>query len=1423
MATVIDLLRHLGQHAAPDGDNALAGPITLPGVTDSALALPLPPAIITAWTRLVGRTTLGHHALALSAAQTQHSVALMGHGAAAHHDLLLLVLSQLQRQPQPAMLYITPHGASLFRAQLIKLVESLGVRWLDAAKPGARIGQAQLILATPTDLHRRVLRYHDRAWRWLWSQIRFVALPELHGYTGVEAGQLHWLLRRVERLASHAPLQILSSLAPVADAGATLSRLLDRSLQVVAAPDGPSHNTLVALWRCGNDRSGTIMRLAEQLTARRLAITVLGRDAAETQQLQDLVTGKGIALPQEARVAIVAGIPRAIDDRQSLLRSGYRLLLLLAGDEPHELLFAAQPDLLLNALPHWPQGTGNPYIVAPQLLCAAVERPLEEVEIDRWGVLELRDRLIKKGTLQPLPSGELWQAAPDVDDPYAEVDPQAIGGPLVVVHNPNGQVIDSISPALLDRCALPNQVFEPGLRVAQRDEHAQTVQLAPDPVERATVVLTEMKVQVREELVTRSIRFGKQTTDLSKGKVLATQQIIGLRELRPDATQQQISGRVPQTQWLAAACWLPLVTSVADPQTLGWTITQVLPLVSLAPPAALAPAYDAANQRLYLIETEPGGVGLVDCIYQQFETVIELALQLAQAAVSRPLYQQLAASELAWLHRLYGRAAPVQVERPAQPAPQATSERREPQPAVVIAQTTSSERKAAPSQQSRPQPSVAIPAKPIEPQPSVRIPVPARPIEPQPSVRVPVAQAQPGQPETQPKANGQTSTPRQIPADQRPAPQQPAGPARTNPTSPAPQQPAGPTRTNSTSPAPQQPAGPARTNSTSPAPRPIAGTTETRDNPAASKAETPRIEPKTAPPVVPLQPVANVESGNRAAPPAAPDRRASVYAAPKPTPAHQPTPRPDIRLEPNEVGTAPQTQDRVAEQPGTPIPAQAAAKPVPRTADAQDRIEQAAQPASRSVDGERIAEQPVAEEAQDRAQQPQEAARPTTDVRVQEQVATYGPTTQRAEPRAERPQKQIEAAPVAPEAIPAPATPADRDEAPTQPVALPSASERIVERPALPPVEPERPKDTAPSPTASESRPHKDTVPSPTASESRPHVETPPGIPPASNERRRSAAQYRIEDLLPPVEDEDEADTASFEEQDETTIEEPPAQSLQNGKPQPILNRDTGRRRDQQQQTAERIDAQRLDTDAADEMDDLPPIRRGVPPRSETPPPQRRTSQPARPERPTRPRGEPQRPFSDRRTGRYAPGGAPPQREEPPKARPDQRPYQSRNGPNQPPTNQQRRGPAPTNQRAPVEPTPPRSRQPVAPGRDETIKPRLEQAQPPAAPEPEADVNAMIARMRRLRQERETAQQQTAPRPGRAAPTEPVELRFHIGERVQCLPYGIGTVRGSRVAAGREQVMIHFPEYGEIEVDPALNLIRRLGSAATDEQNEQDE
>ncbi|HEY0737409.1 MAG TPA: hypothetical protein VGD69_21000, partial [Herpetosiphonaceae bacterium] len=156
-----------------------------------------------------------------------------------------------------------------------------------------------------------------------------------------------------------------------------------------------------------------------------------------------------------------------------------------------------------------------------------------------------------------------------------------------------------------------------------------------------------------------------------------------------------------------------------------------------------------------------------------------------------------------------------------------------------------------------------------------------------------------------------------------------------------------------------------------------------------------------------------------------------------------------------------------------------------------------------------------------------------------------------------------------------------------------------------------------------------------------------------------------------------------------------------------------------------------------------------------------------------------------------------------------------------------RRVDPPVNRRDPADQRsqrPQQRQEPPAPPQGEPRRPVPPVPQKPAAPEPEADVNAMIARMRRLREEREASQRPaTTPRTQRPAPAEPVELRFHIGERVQCLPYGIGTVRASSVVDGREQVLIDFPEYGEIEVDPALNLIRQLGSSAAAEQDENDD
>ena len=93
----------------------------------------------------------------------------------------------------------------------------------------------------------------------------------------------------------------------------------------------------------------------------------------------------------------------------------------------------------------------------------------------------------------------------------------------------------------------------------------------------------------------------------------------------------------------------------------------------------------------------------------------------------------------------------------------------------------------------------------------------------------------------------------------------------------------------------------------------------------------------------------------------------------------------------------------------------------------------------------------------------------------------------------------------------------------------------------------------------------------------------------------------------------------------------------------------------------------------------------------------------------------------------------------------------------------------------------------------------------------------MIARMRRLREERERQQAQTRPR----TPVRPVEnerplLRFQPGQRVKCLPYGEGVVRDSRLVNGREQLTIAFRDHGAITVDPALSAVRLIDPPADD-------
>jgi hypothetical protein len=106
--------------------------------------------------------------------------------------------------------------------------------------------------------------------------------------------------------------------------------------------------------------------------------------------------------------------------------------------------------------------------------------------------------------------------------------------------------------------------------------------------------------------------------------------------------------------------------------------------------------------------------------------------------------------------------------------------------------------------------------------------------------------------------------------------------------------------------------------------------------------------------------------------------------------------------------------------------------------------------------------------------------------------------------------------------------------------------------------------------------------------------------------------------------------------------------------------------------------------------------------------------------------------------------------------------------------------------------------------------------EPPAESLP--DASAMVARLRRLREQRQREEPQPRPAPFRDNGSG--EARFHPGDRIVCMPFGKGEVRESRLEAERELLLVQFDEHGEVMVDTAVNAVRLDESDAPAEDDE---
>lgn len=108
-----------------------------------------------------------------------------------------------------------------------------------------------------------------------------------------------------------------------------------------------------------------------------------------------------------------------------------------------------------------------------------------------------------------------------------------------------------------------------------------------------------------------------------------------------------------------------------------------------------------------------------------------------------------------------------------------------------------------------------------------------------------------------------------------------------------------------------------------------------------------------------------------------------------------------------------------------------------------------------------------------------------------------------------------------------------------------------------------------------------------------------------------------------------------------------------------------------------------------------------------------------------------------------------------------------------------------------------------------------------------SDPAALLAKARRLREQREAEIQRQAPpprpQPRQPVDEEPAESRFSPGNRVFCVPYGEGIVQKARVRDGHELLLVQFPELGELRIDPMVNAVRLITTASAEEFEESDE
>ena len=262
--------------------------------------------------------------------------------------------------------------------------------------------------------------------------------------------------------------------APVRrSAGAEASRVMAdlitegaRTLTFVRSRRGAELAALGARARLAD----TAPELAEQVASYRAGYLAEDRRSLERAladgRLRGMATTNALELGVDIAgldAVVLAGFPGTVASFwQQAGRAGRRgqgaLVVLIARDDPLDTYLVHHPAALLDKpIERVVIDPGNPYVLGPQLLCAATELPLTDAEVRMWDAEAVAGTLVDDGLLRRRPSG--YFPAPGVD-PHPAVDIRgASGGQIAILEADTGRMLGSAGAGQAPASVHPGAVY----------------------------------------------------------------------------------------------------------------------------------------------------------------------------------------------------------------------------------------------------------------------------------------------------------------------------------------------------------------------------------------------------------------------------------------------------------------------------------------------------------------------------------------------------------------------------------------------------------------------------------------------------------------------------------------------------------------------------------------------------------------------------------------------------------------------------------------------------------------------------------------------------------------------------------------------------------------------------------------------------